>query len=91
MRPPGRNASRDGIQSLTGRRARRLDSIVRHASDTLGADGQQSPIRSTRAGPGVPPVAGHGSGPARVRSEPGCAHHSYGALAPAYGAPCRLA
>src|SRR3954470_8521018 len=41
-----------------GRRARRLGPIVRHASDTLGADGQESPIRSNPDGPRVPPLAG---------------------------------
>src|SRR4051794_18675759 len=89
--PPERFASRDGIQSLTGRRARRLGPIVRHASDTLGADGQESANRSTLGGPRVRPLAEHGSGPAGVGTEPGFAHHSYGALALTCGPPCRLA
>src|SRR5436190_449367 len=67
------------------------DETTTPLADHLDPDGQESPTRTTLGFRRRATRSGHDPGPARLGAEPGFAHHSYGALAPACGPSCRLA
>ena len=88
---PGTVAGRDGIQPLTAGAARRLGAQCPSRPVTrLGADGQESPSRSTRARAAARPAAGRVLD-RLLRDRPADARSPTSSTCPRARAPCRLA